>query len=75
MPKILVNKYLIENGKWLIVLIVKIFILENRKRFWIFYLISNTFHVEIFVRFKSMKKILVNEYLIENGKMVNSLNS
>ena len=45
------------------------------KWFWTSYLILNTFHVEFFVRFKSMKQILVNEYLIENGKMVNSLNS
>ena len=59
-------------AKWLI---VRIIILENRKWFWISYSNSNTFHVEIFVRFKNMQKILVNAFLIENGKMVNSLNS
>ena len=39
------------------------------------YLNSNTFHVESFIRFKSMQSIFVNAFLIENDKMVNSLNS
>ena len=61
--------------KWLIVSIVRIIILENIKWFWISYSNSNTFHVESIVRFKNMQKILVNTFLIQNGKMVNSLNS
>ena len=44
-------------AKWLIVLIVKIIILENRKWFWISYSNSNTFHVESIVRFKNMQKL------------------
>ena len=44
-------------AQWLIVWRVRIIILENRKCFWISYLNSNTFHVEIFVRFKSMQKL------------------
>ena len=43
--------------------------------FWTIYSNSNIFQVENFVRFKSMQKILLNAFLIENGKMVNSLNS
>ena len=45
------------------------------KMFWISYANINTFHVNIFVRFKNMQKKIVNAFLIENGKMVNSLNS
>ena len=64
-----------KMAKWLIVLIVRIIILENRKLFWISYSNSNIFHVESIVRFKNMQKILVNAFFVENGKMVNSLNS
>ena len=69
----LCNKYLLMHfqlkiAKWLIVCIVRINILENRKWFWISYSNSNTFHVESIVRFKNMQKILVSAFLIENGK-------
>ena len=62
-------------AKWLTVSIVKIIILINRKWFWTIYSNSNIFHVENYIRFKSMQKILVNAFLCENGKMVNSLDS
>ena len=61
----------LKMAKWLIVRIITL----KRKWFWISYSNSNTFHVENFVRFKSMQKILVNAFLIKNGKMVNNLNS
>ena len=44
-------------AKWLIVWIVWLIILENRKWFWITCLNSNTFHFEIFVRFENMQKL------------------
>ena len=43
----------------------------GKKWFWISYSNSNTFHVKIFVD----SKILVNAFLIENVKIVNSLNN
>jgi hypothetical protein len=59
-------------AKWLI---VRIIILENRKKIWIIYSNSNTFHVLSFFRFKSMHKIQDNAFLNKNGIIVNSLNS
>ena len=59
--------------KMLIVCRVRLIILKNRKWFLITYSNSNTFHVESLVRFKNMQKILVNPFLIKNGKIVNSL--
>ena len=66
------NQYLLmhfqlKTAKWLIVWIVRLIILENRKWFLISYLNSNTFHVESFIRFRSMQSIFVNAFLIKNG--------
>ena len=41
----------------LIIWIVRIIILENKKFLWVIYANSNTFHVESFFRFKSMQKL------------------
>ena len=67
MQSIFVNAFLIEMAKWLIVWIVRLIILENRKWFLISYLNSNNYHVKSFIRFKSMQLIFVNAFLIENG--------
>ena len=56
-------------AKWLIVCIVRIIILENRKWFWIIYSNLKTFHVESLVRFKNMQKIKVNAFF--NSKWQN----
>jgi len=45
-------------AKWLIVCIVRIIILENRKWFWIIYSNLKTFHVESFVISKYAKKLM-----------------
>ena len=58
MLKVLVHAFFeFKMAQLLIVWIVRIIILENKKCFWVIYSNSNTFHVESFFRFESMQKL------------------
>ena len=61
------GELVLKTAKWLIVCILRLIILEKRKWFLISYSNSNTFHVESFIRFKSMQSIFVNAFLIKNS--------